>query len=76
MNQPQAGTWFNYKCDPDCGEIGWFFLPANTGFGKGPLSQSFTGRCPKGHLTTILGDDIGKVRPSPIQKAPAWYPSK
>jgi hypothetical protein len=74
MNQ-RRGIWFNYRCDPDCGETGWFLLPANTGFG-GPLSAALTGHCPKGHQTMILDEDKNRVWISPEQKAPAWYPSE
>lgn len=75
MTKLPNGIWFCYNCSSDCGETGWFLLPPNTGIG-GHFSPAFTGYCPKGHETLIYGEDARKIWPSPIQVAPAWYPSK
>jgi hypothetical protein len=69
------GTWFCFKCEPDCGETGWFMMPVDVNFG-GPLSPVLTGYCPRGHQTEILGEDVQKIWVSPMQQTPAWYPLK
>jgi hypothetical protein len=76
MDDPKInGLWFCFKCEPNCGEIGWFIMPLNVNFGE-PLSPILIGYCPRGHETTILGEDVGKIWPSQDQKTPAWYPVK
>jgi hypothetical protein len=75
MGTDVNGVWFCYKCDPNCGETGWFVMPLNVNFG-GPSSPVLRGFCPMRHQTTIRGEDVQKVWPSPEQKTPEWFPIK
>lgn len=69
----RAAMWYCFKCDPDCGEIGWFRMPMGVNFG-GSNSPVLTGYCSRGHETTIRGEDVAQIWLAPEQKVPAWYP--
>lgn len=71
------GAWFDFRCEPRCGETGRVLLPSGVNFGEAACPQLF-GYCRNGHRTTILVKDIqpGRVWISPDQSTPDWYPSE
>jgi hypothetical protein len=71
------GAWFDFRCEPNCGETGRVLMPLGVNFGGASCPQLF-GYCRNGHRTTVVVNDFqhGRIWISKDQSTPDWFPSE